>query len=311
MVRSGPAFPVILSAERLATEELCTRRRVWTEKYAELRVSLVRALYVALDAGLRSEDEPEKDAENQFLALARSPGLDIIGQDVFAIAMHHAKLAGILSLALRSAWHDPWAPVDPVSLPRGRTWRSALYNAGEGGIRRIALVDRWSDDRRMQEQWSWRTVGESCALDKTFLLTAITIGASHDRRRHSPWTRCHQAPRGNAIRFKRKQGSEGFSHLWKEMWRENSDIPTEKWLTTMRGDGCMTDLVHTIEVHVPRNKDAYLSEMFRLSREMNRPDRGSPQMRLAGCFGFSPCAFRCVCHGGTTPEDHGFTIRQP
>src|SRR5208337_5002799 len=42
---------VVLNAERLATEELCPRRRFWTEKYAQLRVSPLRALYMALDAG--------------------------------------------------------------------------------------------------------------------------------------------------------------------------------------------------------------------------------------------------------------------
>src|ERR1035441_1103226 len=106
---------IALSAERMTTHELCERRRAWTEKYAHLRVSLLRALYMALDAGLTTDADPEKAAENQFLALARSPGLDIVGQDVYSVAVSHAKLAGILAVALRSAWNDPWKPVDPVT----------------------------------------------------------------------------------------------------------------------------------------------------------------------------------------------------
>ena len=294
----------------MTTHELCERRRVWTEKYIDLRVSPLRSLYMALDAGLTTEDDPEKAAEGQLLALARSPGLDIVGQDVYAVATHFAKLAGILATVLRSAWDDPWQPVDPVSLPRGRTWHSALYGTNDGNLRRIALVDGWSDSRRHQEVWGWRTLGEVCALNRTILITAITIGASHDKRRHSAWSRCWQSPRASAIRFKRRVGTEGFGNNWKQEWRENVEITTEEWLNQMRTDGCMTDLFHTVEVPVPRNRDAYMAQMFRLAREMARPQPDFPDMRLSGCFGFSPCNFRTVCHDGTTPEDAGFVARR-
>lgn len=302
---------IVLNSERLATWELCPRRYHWQEKYLNLRVSLVRALYMALDAGLRAETDPEKAAENQFLSLARSPGLDIAGEDVYAIAVHHAKLAGILALALRSAWDVPWKAVDPVDLPRGRTWHSALYDAGEDYYRRIALVDSWSDSRRLQEVYGWRTLGEVCAMERTILLHAITIGTSHERRRHSPWTRCYLAPRGNAFRFKRIRAKEGFSGAWRQDWRENMEIPTEDWLTKMREDGCITDLVHTVKVPIPTNKNAYESKMLRMSQQMRQPVGDFPDFRLAGCFGFSPCAFRAVCHGGTTPEAAGFVRRGP
>ena len=172
---------------------------------------------------------------------------------------------------------------------------------------RIALVDRWSDERRQQETWGWRTLGEVCAVNQTIAINVISIGASHDKRRHSPWTKCHR--HGNIFRFQRKGTSEGFAGTWKPDWRENAGIPTEKWLTKMREDGCMADLVRGIEVPVPRSRDAYLEEMYRIAREMSRPVGGFPAMRLAGCFGYSPCAFRCTCHGGTTPEDARFVRR--
>ena len=301
---------IALSAERMTTHELCERRRVWTEKYANLRVSLLRALYMALDAGLTTDADPEKAAEAQFLALARSPGLDIVGSDVFNVAVHYAKLAGILAVAARQRWPDPWKPINTVVTPRGITWHSALYDLGEGYLRRIALVDRWTDDRKIQERWGWRTLGEVCALNETILITAITIGPSHDRRRHSPWAHAHENARNKMIRFKRKHSTEAFGGHWQPLWRENSDIPTEQWLTKMREDGCMTDLVHTVEVPVPRNRDSYLAEMFRIAREMERQVVDFPPMRLAGCFRFSPCNFRHVCHGGTTPEAAGFVPRE-
>ena len=89
-----PDLPII-NAEMLSTWELCPRRAVWQERYINLRVSIIRALYMALDAGLTTTDDPEKAAENHFLSLSREPGLDILGADVFAVAVHSAKLAGI------------------------------------------------------------------------------------------------------------------------------------------------------------------------------------------------------------------------
>lgn len=294
----------MISAEKIATYEICPRRYLWTGKY-RTRVSLVRALYMALDAGLRTEKDPERTAENEFLALAAAPGLDIVGHDVYAVAMHHAKLAGVLAAALRSAWAAPWTTVEQVRLPAGHEWQSAAYRTGDGHPRRIVLVDRWSDDRKQQECSGWRTIGEVCALDQPLLITAVTIGSSHDKRRHSAWTRCWRHPRNRTFRFQRKTSTEDFGATWASVWREDSGIKTADWLTQMRSDGCMTDLVHTVQVPVPKGREAYLGEMTRIAGEMaSLPD--VPPMRLAGCYGFAPCPFLGVCPE-TKPEKYGFT----
>lgn len=295
----------MISAEKIATYELCPRRFRWTGKY-RVRVSLVRSLYMALDAGLRTEKDPERAAENELLALAASPGLDVYGGDVYAIAMHHAKLAGVLAAALRSAWSAPWTPVEQVSLPAGHQWQSAAYKTGDGALRRIVLVDRWSDDRKQQEVSGWRTIGEVCALDQPLLVTAITIGSSQDKRRHGAWTRCWRHPRNRTFRFQRKTSTEDFGATWTSVWREDSGIKTADWLTQMRADGCMTDLVHTVQVPVPKGREAYLDEIKRIFGEMgNLPE--VPPMRLAGCHGFAPCPFLGVCPD-TRPEKHGFAV---
>ena len=299
---------VVLNAERLATEELCPRRRFWTEKYAQLRVSPLRALYMALDAGLRTAHDPEKAAESELLSLARSPGLDIVGGDVYAIAMHYTKLAGILALALRSLSDAPWRPVDPIPLSRGGTWHSALYDTGDEHPRRVVLVDRWTDDRAMEERMGWRTLGEVCALNRPVVLCGIVIGASHQGRRHSHWTLCRLAPHTNVVRFIRKMGSDGFSPSWRKVQREDLDIPTETWLTKMREDGCFRDLVHKVKVPVPANRPVYMAQMLRMARDM-ASHRALPPIRLAGCFGWSPCNFLKACHTPTTPESLGFVAR--
>jgi hypothetical protein len=304
-----------INAEKLAISELCMRRTIWTARYRPFRVGLTAALYRALDAGLTSP-APERAAENEMLALAASPGLDVTGVSVYATAMHLAKLAAIISVALRSASEGPW-----IAWPESRLvlqgyptlgWRSACYDAGDGLPRRIALVDRWSDDRREQELLGWRSLGEACALRKPVLLTAISIGPSHDKRRISPWTRAFLHPRNQAFfRFKRHNAAEDFGANWLPLWREDAEIPTADWLTQMRKDGCMGDLVHTATVPVPARRDDYAKEINRQQREIERWEERTgetPPMRLAGCFGFNPCPFLRVCHGSgpARPESYHF-----
>ena len=294
---------MILSSERLVSYELCPRRFRWTQDYATFRVSPIRALYMALDAGLRSEKDPERAAENQVMTLAASPGLDLTGENVYGVAMHYAKLAGILTTALRSTSSGPWKPY-----PGTDTWESACYDMGDGKPRRVALVDRWSDDRRQDEVYGWRSLGEVCALDSPILLTALVIGSSRDQHRYSAWTRAHQHPRNRLIRFQRRSTDEGFGVSWHPVWREDSGIPTEAWLNQMKKDGCMEDLVHTSVVSVPPRRADYLAEMGRLAGEMEST-AANPTMRLAGCFGFSPCPFGCVCHGTKEPRPENYNFR--
>lgn len=305
---------MILSAEKLSIWELCPRRAMWTTRYGMPRISLMGGLYRAVDAGLRTDREPETAAENEFMTLASNPGLDISGRDVYACAMHYSKLAGIVSLALRSISKDPWKIVDDVEVgnqAQGRhTWRSACYEV-DGAIRRIVLVDRWSDDRKAQERVSWRTIGEACALKTPILMTAVTIGSSHDKRRISPWTRCYQHPKSRQYRFKRTTSHEDFGATWKPIWREDAGFATAEWLTRMGKDGCMADLVSTEQVGVPKRRDAYVREMQRHALDMERWGERlgeHPPMRLAGCYGFTPCIFGGVCHGDGVPlpEAHGF-----
>ena len=291
------------SAEKLVAYELCPRRFRWSSSYSAFRVSPIRALYMGLDAGLRSEKDPERAAENEVLALAATPGLDLTGENVYGVAMHMAKLAGILATALRSTSSGPWKPY-----PGTDTWESACYDLGDGKPRRIALVDRWSDDRKQEEMYGWRSLGEAVALDSTVALTAVVIGSVRDRHRYSHWTRAHQHPRNRLIRFQRKSSTEDFSSTWTPVWREDSSTTTEAWLTQMRKDGCMDDLIHTVKVPVPPRRGDYLAEMDRLAGEMEST-AANPPMRLAGCFGFSPCPFGVVCHGTKEPKPENYNFR--
>ena len=298
---------MILTAERIATHEACPRRRAWTEKYAILRVSMMGALYRALDAGLRTDKDPERAAENEFLALASSPGLDMEGANVYGVAMHHAKLAGIVATALRSGG-APWTPWPDVEMD-GFTWKSGCYDAGDGQPRRVALVDRWSDDRRLSELIGWRTVGELVTIQKPLMFTSVEIGSSRDKKRVSPWTRCYQHPRNYTFRFRRIGSDEDFGATWTTLWRENTDIKTAEWLDRMTKDGCM-DSVSTGRVPLPPRPERYLDEMKRLAVEMEG-GTDVPPMRLSGCHDrvSGPCVFSPVCHGTKKSDPLSFGFR--
>jgi hypothetical protein len=304
---------MILSAEKLVTVETCPRKYVWLNRYAT-RVSLMGALYRALGAGLRAEKNPEQAASNELLTIASNPGLDIYGHDVYAIAMHYASLAGVLAACLRNAFPDPWVDIPDSDIGNQTLgkyqWRSGLYDAGDGIPRRIVLVDRWSDDRKAAEQRGWRTIGEGVALHKPIAITAIEIGASKDKHRISPWTRCYRHPRNNGFRFRRANVEEDFSRTWRPSWREDSGISTVDWLAKMQHDGCL-DAVQTVSVPPPARTYDFLTRMTQIADEMKKwEDRGDvPPMRLAGCLDVihGPCAFLQVCHGkgAPIPEKYG------
>lgn len=299
----------MISAEKIAISELCMRRAVWTEHYAA-RVSLIGALYRALDAGLKADKNPEQAAQNELLGIASSPGLDLYNANIYAIATHYAHLGGIIAQALRNAFPAPWSDFPDLDIGNPTvgaiSWRSGLYNAGDGIPRRLVLVDRWSDDRKASEQRGWRTVGETVALGKPIAVTAIEIGASRDKRRVSPWTRCYRHPRNDVFRFRRMNSDEDFSRAWKAEWREDSGIPTAAWLAKMQKDGVL-DSVQTMNVPPPARREDFLGRMAEIAEEMKwweeHPD-DTPPMRLAGCHDplHGPCAFLQVCHG-TRPAD--------
>ena len=300
-----------ISAERLAVWELCPRRAAWTSRYAT-RVSLMGALYRALNAGLKTEKNPEQAAQNELLAIASNPGLDLVGQDVYAIAVHYASLAGVISQTLRNAFTAPWSDVPDLEIENpGQppiSWRSGLYDAGDGIPRRLVLVDKWSDDRKASERRGWRTLGETLALGRPISVTAIEIGASREKRRVSPWTRCYRHPRNDMFRFRRVTSEEDFSRAWKKEWREDSGIPTAEWLARMQKDGCM-DAVQSMNVPPPARPRDFLARMGEIAVEMERSAE-NPPMRLAGCSDVvhGPCPFLAVCHSSRepVPERHGF-----
>lgn len=337
---------ISLSAADLEQFETCPRRYQWTRTYAPFRISLTGALYSALHAGLTASGtlDPETSARNRLMALAAQPGLDIEGEGMYDAATHLASLAGILTVYLRGgegAWtrvaakeisaegkvSDPNPPpprparvtwerhkhrFDPQAAPvisSSFLWESSCYEAPDSYLRRVVLVDHWNEDRRVEEQSSWRTVAECALLDRPVLLNVITIGKSLRNRRYSAWTKGLLHPNSHQLRFMGRHGNLG--NDWNEIWRERWNGSTDRWLGVMQADGVMKDLVRSVKVSVPGHRQEIVNDILRMQREMAALS-ANPPMRRAGCFGFSRCQYVPMCHGGreVTPGEMGHPRRE-
>lgn len=290
-----------MNAESLENFDRCKRLSAWSRAYLPGRMSPLRALYVCIEHGLTAADAPEKAAEERMLEIAASPGLDIEAVDLYSIAIHYSKLAGILVAYLRGN-EGAWKREEAVG-----EWEPNCYEVGET-LRRVVLIDHWSDQRKMAEIRSWRTVAETSMLNKPMLLNFISIGSTAEGRRVSPWSRTLKHPRNGGMRFaKRGAKADGFTESWIPMWREHHEGTTLEWLGGMQADSVFETLVHSIRVPVSPRREEFAADVLRIGCEIDLLAVNPPMTRSA-CYGISPCKFKDVCHAqkAGTPADFGW-----
>lgn len=276
-----------MNADRLALYERCPRLLKWEQDHLPSRIKLLAALYAGVEAGVEG-----KDPKDAIMRLAASPGLDIEGQETYSIAVHLAFLAEIISNYLRS--DQKWI-------------RDGLIYETNGEYRRIVLIDRWSEDRKLAEIRSWKTMAEVCQRNAPLLLNFIVIGTTHDNRRASPWTRGWTHPKNQGLRFKKIDGTS-FEKGWNQVWRERSGLSTERWLQRLQLDHCFADLVHTVQVNVPRRRTEFLKDIERIEQEIAALPE-NPPMRRSACYQIgSICQFSECCNGAynKTPSECGW-----
>lgn len=291
----------MMDAEALERYDRCRRLSAWSRQFIAPRISPLRAIYAALNAGLTASAEPEKAAEAHMLELAANPGIDIEAVDLYSIAVHFSKLAEILTTYLRGN-EGPWKLAQTVG-----GWEPNCYESGDI-LRRVVLIDHWSDQRKMAEIRSWRTVAETSMLNKPMLLNFISIGSTSEGRRVSPWSRTLKHPRNGGMRFaKRGSKSDGFTDSWIPMWREHHEGTTLEWLTGMQADDVFETLVHSIRVPVSPRREEFVADVERIGCEIDLLPENPPMTRSA-CYGISPCKFADVCHAqkAGTPADFGW-----
>lgn len=290
-----------MNAEQLELADRCHRLVAWSNQYEHGRISPLRALYAALEAGLTADEEPEQTAESHIIELAANPGMDIEAVDLYSLAVHYSKLAGILTAYLR-AGDAPWVKAAPEG-----EWEPNCYEVGDT-LRRVVLVDHWSDARKMAEIRSWRTVGETSMLNKPMLLNFISIGSTAEGRRVSPWARTLKHPKNGSMRFaKRGQKMDGFTDSWVPMWREHFEGTSLGWLAKMQSDDVFDHLVHSIRVSVSPRREEFTFHVEQIANQIELLP-ATPPMTRSNCYGISPCKFVDVCHAQkvSTPEDFGW-----
>jgi len=245
-------------------------------------------------------DDPGKASSDEVMRLCWSRPIETEQSDLIGLAEHVASLAEIIVWCLRTgpAW------VHPKPLPN---WQPSSWVI-HGGLRRVALVDHWSDRRALQEARDWQTLeGALYGLPMTIL--AVVLGSMRDGRRHGPLTRGWLHPRSGELRFRKRDGNS-FDGNWEPAWREQYDDSREDWIEAMNADGVMTE---TFLIQPPVEFDAEETRSIAEAAKEGiasviHPGTTPPRRNLSRCFdSLRPCEFRHPCAYFKEPtEGKGF-----
>jgi hypothetical protein len=266
------------------------------------------ALRVALTA---PNDEEQRDygelAGETVIGLAANRVIDSDYYDSYALALHHATLADILTAHLRpkggSAWLVP---------PDRDEWQSKCYMAPDGmSLRRVILVRDWDEDRMRAECHSWFTLGEMAVYELPMTFYVMVLGQYRLGHRYSAWTRGYTHPRNQSLKFvKKSRKYNPLTDNWKQVWREDAaNISRDKWLDTMQKDGILKDLAIVTNVALPPE-----SRLEQVRRDIQRAElrmagiTETPPKTYSFCYFPFPCCFRRCCWGKVEkePDEKGF-----
>jgi len=280
------------SPSSLNSLEVCPKQAQLRRRIERESLSFHQLLYRGVEFGVQSEsDDPGKAASDEVLRLCWSRPIETEQSDLLGMAEHVAALAELIVWCLRTgpAWKHP----DPLALG-SEIWHPACWSI-PGGLRRVALVDHWSDRRALQEARDWQTLeGALYGLPVTIL--AVVLGPMRNGRRHGPLTKGWLHPRNGELRFQKRDGS-GFDGNWESVWRESYDGSREDWIEAMNEDGLMAE---TFVVHSAIEFDARESEKVRevaLSKLAQVAASGIEATRnLSRCFdAVRACEYRFPC----------------
>lgn len=292
----------------LMADDRCRRSAFWSQDWERNLVAPTSALYQGIEAGLsydEGDEDPGQVAGDTVFTLASERGLDTPQADQLGQAQHMGALADILTFFLRKG--EPW--VKPEAVEVGETsWEAGVWlDATATRLRRLVLVDNWSENRARSEKHSWRTIGEACVYDMPVVETVLVVGQNRDGRRHSPWSKAWLHPVNQDLRMRKRDG-EKFSGKWRPVWREDVDYNRETWIETMVDDGVVTDVVFEVEIPPPSGitRVKVLDLMQRKLAEI-RGLKATPDPCPSVCDWPSPCQFVGACWNFTVPsESNGF-----
>lgn len=282
------------SSENLLNHDRCPRLAYWSTLWQAPYIDVSEALAQAVDAGVMSmEADPGRHAGDMVMTIASERTLNVAGSQ-YECALHLAALADLIVTVLRTG-------TSPFARPSSRTWKTLTWESScfvEAGIRlrRVVLVDHWSEERKQHELHSWRTLGEQAIYELPMTLSVVVIGQRRISRYPSAWTRGWLHPRSRTLRIQ-KRGGESFKGGWTECWREQHDeISRDHWLEMMQKDHVLPKLVFPVDVDVP--EDGFLVPIRALAENIMREifqTSATPPPTISACDWPKRCKFHNCC----------------
>jgi hypothetical protein len=294
------------TASRLVADDHCHRLEFLSRSWERHTLNPMAALYRSIEAGLESDsDDPGQVAGDTLMGLAVDRGLETPQSDLLGFAEHHAAIADFVVYLLREG--PPWE--HPEDKDR---WVSGAYLNDSGSrLRRVVLVDRWSNEKAIAEEKSWRSMGECALYGVPMDLIVINLGQNREGRRHGPISKGVLHPQNHNLRFMRRDG-DAFGPNWERVFRESSNIGREEWLESMTIDGVMEEVITFHEVSIPSNINAIHKIIDRKISNLAKVDV-LPDPQFAQCFSpLGNCEFSQCCPYFQLPSaETGHIRKQP
>lgn len=300
------------TADILFDLERCERIPFWGKDWEKRSYRAKQFLEAAIRTGLvTAKSDFGQQAGNEVMGLFRDHELDPRSHNDYDTAVHLGSMADIVTSAIRAPQSQPWLVPAPVSIGNHVWTPSALLAPNRLALRRVVLVDRWSDDAHYHHCRSWGTIGEICALQLPMEMVVIVIGQFRDGKYRSFWTRALAHPFNKKLRFRKKhQIEDGFKASWKEMWREENDqYSTRDWISAMIQDGVLQDLMFKVDIEVPPEEERRrIVDLAIAKLDKIAATKELPMQNLSTCD-IPPCPFRGNCHKGEEPSGRFGLVR--
>lgn len=317
-----PTMPRTVSAQDLILLQTCQRKYIIQQQYQYLRwnpkalfTAIMRRAIARLGQGL-PVTEVSSSAKTQFLQAARSPGLDVLGEDPFIISKEYCGLLAT-TLEFLSRGELPAlgsAPVVPLS--SDISWQCLAQPDKSGQLHRWVFLDAFGEDDLARELHGWPVFGDIAAAQAPMMLHVLVIGQRRDGRRASPWVRAfRQAAMPSRIQFQRKSGA-GLQGDWKPVWFQDSADPDPvAWVDRMIAERVPAELVHHLPVKgvSEAHRQSFIEQVTEEVRRMEALREADPfslPMSRGACDFPTTCQHQAACYGSASFEWVGSGLYQ-
>src|SRR5512146_169108 len=191
------------SANHLSAYETCERKEHFSLSWEPNRMPDTALLQDALRTAMLTDRKDYGEAAGErVLELAETRGVETKSHQVYACATSTACLADMLAVGIRQSHKEaPWRVPEALD---GVWTPGCLISPDNAFLRRFVLASSWSDDRRLGEVNSWRTMGDIAHYEMPMQLVVAVVGPVRDGKRHSYFSKGLLHPKNGKLRFRKK-----------------------------------------------------------------------------------------------------------